>query len=1047
MFSHFFIARPKFAMVIAALMLIAGALALTALPISQYPEITPPEVQVVATYPGANAEVVADTVAAPIEAEVNGVDDMIYMSSTSTNNGRYVLTVTFDVGTDPDQAAINVQNRVSLATPRLPSDVTVQGVSVRKRSSNMLMAVQLYAPQGGYDQVFISNYNSLNIRDAIARVPGVGEATILGAFDYSMRVWLNPERMTALGLTTQDVLGALRAQNVQASAGQIGGAPSPQAVQQLTISAKGRLTTPQEFGAIVLRTNPNGAALRLSDVARIELGAQSYEALATLNGSPASTLIVYQSPGANALAVATAVRAELDRLSRSFPSGLEHRIAYDTTKVVTATIEEIEHTLVLTFLIVIVVVYLFLQDWRATLIPTLAIPVSLVATFAVLYAMGFSLNTISLFAIVLAITLVVDDAIVVVENVQRLMEDDPSLSPAEATRRAMSQITGPVVATTLVLTAVFVPVAFLPGITGQLYRQFAVTIAVAVLFSGVNALTLSPALCALLLRRPKESRFPLLRGFNGLLDRTRRGYLGLVGHGVRRLAVTGALLAVTLLSVVALNRGIPTAFLPEEDQGYLFVNVQLPDGAALARTDAVMGRVIRAARATDGVADVLGVSGFSLLNGASASNAGLVIITLKDWEERRSEALHVRGVLARLQEAYADIPEAFILPINPPAIPGLGVAGGFEYQLLGQDGQDPRQMAAGLSAVLAEANRNPSLTGVYSTYSANVPQIELELDRTRMELLGVSPQAVFAALQSQLGAAYVNDFNILNRSFQVRLQNEAAFRDARSDIDNVYVRSSNDALVPLRSVVEARSVLGPDFITRFNQFPSIKIQGSAAPGVSSGQALAAMEALPLPDGFGSAWSGMSYQERLADGQTAMIMGLALLFGYLFLVAQYESWTVPIGVMLSVAAAILGSYLTLALVGLPSDIYAQIGLVLMLGLASKNAILIVEFAREKRDEGLSVADAALEAARERFRPVMMTVLAFVFGVLPLVVAEGAGAASRQSMGWTVFGGMIAAGTLGLVMVPGLYVVLQSLRERRTHSPSGRAKPNPEPQPAE
>lgn len=1030
MISSFFITRPRFALVLSVVMIIAGLLAIRAIPVAQYPPITPPEIQVTAAYPGASAEVVASSVAAPIEAEVNGVPGMLYMSSTSSNTGSYTLTVTFAVGTDPAIAQVNVQNRVALATPRLPPTVTQQGVSVRTRSTNMLLAINVYSPRGTRDEIFLANYATINVRDALARVDGVGEAGSFSTLNYAMRIWLDPNRLTALGITASEVAEAVRSQNALASAGLIGSPPAPDGQQlQLTVLARGRLASPEEFGNVIIRTNPEGGVVRLRDVARVELGAQDYGARSSLNGQPSATVVIYQAPGANALDVAAQVRAELERLSQRFPEDVAYAIVFDTTRFVSATIEEIVFTLGITFLLVVAVTYLFLQDWRATLIPTLTIPVSLIGGFAALYALGYSANTITLFALILAIGLVVDDAIIVVENVQRHLEEDPDLPAPEATRRAMGQITGPVIASTLVLAAVFVPVAFLPGITGQLYRQFAVTITVTVLFSAVNALTLSPALCALLLRPPRGKRRGPLGWFNTGLDRARGGYVTAARWLARRLVLAVLLFLLVAGGAGALFRMLPTGFLPPEDQGYFFVNVQLPNAASLNRTQAVLEEVSSTIRRAEGVADVIAVSGFSLLGGAG-SNGGLVIVTLRPWDERTTRELSLPAILARLQAELLAMPQARITAFNPPAIPGLGATGGFDFRLQALEGQSPLDLAATMRGLLFAANQQPELAAVFSTYTADVPQIAIDIDRARAELLGVSPSEIFRALQAHLGSQYVDDFNLLSRVFQVRLQDEAQFRGQAEQIDRLHVRSRNGELVPLRSLLTRGTALGPSAIARYNLFPAAAVNGQAALGYSTGEALLAMERVAaerLPAGYGFEWTGLALQERQAGGQVLWIFGLALLFAYLFLVAQYESWIVPVSVMLSVAVGVLGALAALWIAGIDNNVYAQIGLTLLIGLAAKNAILIVEFAKHRRDAGVELIEAAAAGTEQRFRPVLMTAFAFILGVLPLVVAAGAGAASRRAIGTTVFGGMLVATVLGVVLIPALYVLVQSLRE--------------------
>ncbi len=1028
--GSFFIDRPKFAFVISIVLTLAGLIALTQLPVAEFPEISPPQVQVTATYPGANAEVVEESVAAPIEAQVNGVDNMLYMSSTSGNDGGYTLTVTFAVGTDPDIAAVQVQNRVALATPLLPEEVTRRGVSVRKQSTNLLMVISIFSPDDSFDQTFLSNYASINIRDALVRVNGVGDAEIFGARDYGMRVWLRPDRLTSLNLTTDDVVQAIRSQNLQASPGAVGAPPAPPDQQfQFSIRVEGRLAQADAFADIVVRANPDGSFVRLGDLGRIELGAQSYDASGALNGSEAAIMGVYQSPGANALAVAQMVRATLDGLAQRFPEGVDYSVTYDTTLFVETTIDEVVTTLFVAFVLVVLVVLVFLGDWRSALIPTVAIPVSLIGTFAVLLAVGFTLNTISLFALILAIGLVVDDAIVVVENVQRLMAEE-GLSPRDATRKAMGQVSGPVIATTLVLLAVFVPTAFLPGLTGQLYQQFAVTISVAVVISSINALTLSPALCATLLRRPsgKPAILPL-RLFERGLARTREGYGWVVGVLVRRSVVAVVLIAAAGGATYHLATTVPSGFIPFEDRGAFFIDASLPSGASIARTTEVVGQVETLLAETPGVRDVVSVTGFSLLSGVG-SNAALVIAVLEPWDDRDPQTANLFAILGGVQQRLFAIAAADVFAFIPPPIPGLGTTGGVQMELQAIGGQSPADLASVAGALSFAANQEPAVASAFTTFSADLPQLQLDVDRDRAQALGVGLPDVFNTLQASTGSYYVNDFNLFGRVYRVMVQAESEDRAEPADVLRLHVRNADGEMIPLRTLVDLDLVLGPQSITRYNMFRSATINGRAAEGFSSGQVIAALDdvaARTLPDGYAYQWTGSAQQELEAGGQAALIFALSIVFAYLFLVAQYESWTIPVSVMLSVIVAVLGAFAALAAVGLPNNIYAQVGFVMLIGLAAKNAILIVEFARTLRDQGLAIAEAATTAARQRFRAVLMTAISFLLGIFPLVVASGAGAMSRVSIGITVFAGMLAATVIGIFLIPGLYAALQHMRE--------------------
>jgi len=1032
MLSKFFIYRPNFAIVIAVVITLAGLVSFTAIPVAQYPNVTPPQVTISVSYPGASAQTIENTIAEPIEEQVNGAPGEIYMQSSNASSGNYSLTVTFAIGTDPSIDQVNVQNRVQIAEAQLPAEVQSEGITVRAASSTFVLAVSLYSPSNKYSALYISNYEYMKLQQVIARIPGVGNTQIFGQRQYAMRVWLNPVQMTGLGITTAQVVSAIEAQNVQVSAGQIGEPPvAGDQEQQLTVLAPGELTSVDEFKNIIIRTNASGGVVHLSDIARVELAAQTYTTSSTLDRYPASTLAVFQAPGSNALQVASQVQQTVEQAAKQFPPGLDYTVAYNASKFVSADIEEILRTLVITLVLVVGVVFMFLQDWRATIIPTIAIPVSLIGVFAVLYVLGYSANTIDLFAIVLAITLVVDDAIVVVENVTRNLEENPELTVAQATEKAMEEITGPVIATTLVLVAVFAPVGFVAGVTGALYKQFAVTISVSVVISAINALSLSPALCALMLRPPKHKRFRLFRWFNNGFDFARDRY----GTVVRKLSswlwLAGAGIMVAFVATYLVFTITPNSFLPAEDQGYFQLNVQLPNGASLARTSAVITQLDTILHKTPGVAHVIGIAGFNTVVGAQEASGALVIVILTPWSERGS-AESATALMARLKPQLAAIPSANINAFNPPVIPGVSATGGINFVMEAQNGQDIQQLASASRALIFAANQDKRLGSVFSGFSDNQPQVEVSVDTARAELLGVSPQLVYTTLQAYLGSQFVNLFNYDNFVFQVIVQADQQFRDKIADINELYVQSSNGAEVPLSSLVTVKSVQGADAVNLYNEYPAVLINATPARGYSDGQAIAALEqaaAQHLPKGFGYEWTGLTYQELLASGQEAEAFIAAVVFSFLFLVALYEGWFLPFAVMLPVAFALLGGLAFIDLRGIPLDVYGQVGLVLLIGLAAKNAILIVEFSKDRLAEGkVSIAEAAEEGARTRYRPVMMTALAFIIGVVPLVIATGAGASARQSIGTTVFGGMILATFIGTLFIPPMFVVAERMTER-------------------
>ena len=1035
--SHFCIDRPIFAAVMSIVITLAGALAMVNLPIAQYPEITPPQITVAATYPGASADVVANNVAAPIEEQVNGADDMIYMYSSSSSTGDMTLNVFFDIGKDPELAQVDVQNRVDLALPQLPRSVQDEGVSIQKKSSAFMMVIAVYSPEDRYDDTYIANYANIYVLDALKRIPGANQSAIFGTPDYAMRIWLKTDRMAQLGITASDVQNAVANQNQQFAVGQIGQSPTGVAVEQsFAVTTKGRLTEPSEFENIILRADTNGVAIvRLKDVGRAEFGQKDYSLRSTFQGKPATLLAVYQQPGASSIDVSNQVKATLIQMKSSFPEGIDYKIVMDTTDFTRASIKDVINTFFIALVLVVLVVFIFLQSVRATLIPVIAVPVSIIGAFVGLLALGFSINMLTLFGMVLAIGIVVDDAIVVIENVERNMQEY-NLSPKDAAKRAMDEVSGPVIAIVLVMCSVFIPVAFLAGITGELYKQFAITIAISVVLSGFVALTLSPALAALLLKPGRREKRGFFKWFDKTFARMTEGYTNAVAFIIKRFVIALLLFAGMIGLSVTMMDNIPKAFLPEEDQGYLLGAVIMPDAASLDRTGAVGKRVTDYFMKQDAVEGIAMVNGFSLLDSQNKNNAGTFFIGFKDFDERyKMDNIRTQNAKAVAQAAYKElsqIKEGIVLPINPPSIPGLGTTGGMEMWIQSTGNNTTDQLAEAVDKYIAKAKQRPELSGVTSTFNANSQQLLVEVDRTKSESLGVPVQDVYSTMQTMFGSLYVSQFNKDSRLWQVIIQAEPGDRLKPEDLDHIYVRSHKGAMVPLKSMVTSKFVTGPDLVTRFNNFPAVKLTVNAARGYSSGQAIDALEEIAkeeLPEkGYQIAWSGQAFEELQAGSTSGMVFAFGLVMVFLILSAKYERWSLPIGVLMAVPFALFGALLAILLRGLNNDIYFQIGLTMLIALAAKNAILIFEFAVLNRESGQSIIDATLSAAKERLRPIIMTSLAFILGCVPLAIAVGASANSRHSIGTGVIGGMLAATAIAVFFIPLFYYLFEIISSK-------------------
>ena len=1027
--SRFFINRPIFASVISIVIVIAGLMAARSLPIAQYPEITPPTVIISASYPGASAETLAKTVAGPIEEQLSGVENLLYFSSNAGSNGSLTITASFEVGTNVDMATVNVNNRVKIAEPRLPDVVRQYGVTVQKRSNDILLVTTLTSPDSSRTPLFLSNYALVNVLDDLKRIPGVGDAQIFGALDYSIRLWLQPDRMAQLGVTSTDIANAVAAQNKQNAAGKIGQEPAPPGQQLVyTVTAKGRLTSPEEFGNIIVRAaGPNGV-LRVKDVARVELGAQNYDASTTLLGKPVVGVGIFLQSGANALEVADRVRTRMEELKQKFPSGMDYVIPFDTTKFVQASINEVVHTLIEALILVAVVVFIFLQNWRATLIPLIAVPVSLIGTFAGLWVFGFSINTLTLFAMVLAIGIVVDDAIVVLENVERLMWEE-NMAPRAAAIEAMREVSSAVVAIVLVLCAVFIPVAFLGGIAGKLYQQFAVTVAISVTLSGIVALTLTPALCALLLKNKHEEP-AIFRPFNRLFNAFTNSYTGMVNKTLHHRIIGTVACIIIVGGSIFMFRAVPGGFVPAEDQGYLISALMLPDGASLQRTR-VSGEQFQGMLKQDPAVDkVFVIAGNDIVGGGQKANAGTVFIPLKDWSERTADA---DSLAKKFSGMGMMLPDGLGLVFNPPAIRGLGAAGGFEVYVQSRGDASPEKLAGVIQQFVEGLKKRPELVGINTFFRPTSPQLYVEVDEAKALSMDIPVSDVYQTLQSSMGTLYVNDFNLNGRTYRVQLQADAAYRAKPEDLGKVYVRTAGGAMVPVSTLIKVKSVVGAELLERYNGFLAAKVLGNSIPKVSTGDAIKIVEEVAketLPSGYELAWTGQAFQEKRTGTTSAVAFGFGIIMVFLILAAQYEKWSLPLAVIMSVPFALFGALAAVMIRGMPNDIYFQIGLVVLIGLAAKNAILIVEFAAQKRAEGMQVLEAALEGARLRFRPIVMTSLAFILGVFPLVKASGAGAAARKSMGTGVFGGMVAATFIATIFIPMFFSWFAGRKASRT-----------------